>query len=329
MPEVVRTSAVASAVVVALAASAYAVQINHSALVSTLERRINALEAQAEIAKSAQANETAQVIGILQRRIALLEVKLERAKDARNETALIDALEASNDAADVRHLRQLLVLSSGSERSSYDSAARYSFARAKQAGFTFEQIWRAADDLSCPPHECLKILREAGFTEVCTTHLGFTVNHMKAHCQHGRASQNMNFQHRTSPCCTEEEIASVLTELRARGESFEAARTAGFSLPEIRLAGYTCEDAHDVIFTESKHYAGDDMAPQVFLQTLQRGRQFCTAEERDGLLLTFKKDGVELEELAQSGYMPEELRRADYSVCSATARTHDEPSVVC
>ena len=126
------------------------------------------------------------VVDMLEKRVAFLEKIFNDTLS--NDTLSVDdffgALKELNNAAETRHLRELMI---------HRDATPYSFKRAKQAGFTFEAAWAVADAQTCvrqtysygspySPQPCLQHLREAGYTEVCTNYLGFTVSDMRASC---------------------------------------------------------------------------------------------------------------------------------------------------
>ena len=123
-----------------------------------------------------------------------------------NETASAIMTEMEHHA-DVRHLRELLMQS---ELLMRREKGQFDFRRAHQAGFTFAQVFEAVDEANCPRHECLLLLKQAGYTEPCTEYLG-----------------DANIQMATA-ICTEEEVASLLARLKSDGASFEEAKATLF-----------------------------------------------------------------------------------------------------
>ena len=210
------------------------------------------------------------------------------------------------NAAQVRHLRELLVLGNDKE------STRYTFARAKQAGFTFEQVFQAADDQNCPPHDCVKTLKVAGYTEACTVYFGDTVEQIV---------QRMHV-------CTTEEKAAVLKHIRALTDaSFDAVHGLFFHQPEVmKLAGYTCADAHATLRrTDYSNFegrlrmrVGDEGGLQKPLRELRQGRRFCSSDELDETKRYLKTYGVAVETfidwLILAEYTPEELRRSKFTL---------------
>ena len=288
------TACVVSALVVVLA-SLYAQHRAHELVTSTLERRIASLEHlhdKFEDGTWVRTNRTAADDG---------------------DDRLVEALGTMENAAQVRHLRELLVLAPYT----HSGDPGYSFTRAKQAGFTFEQVFQAADDQNCPPTKCLHTLKMAGYAEVCTTYAGFTVEQMR-------------------PFCTSEEIATVLEQFRAGIDkiderfSFVYAREAGFSLEEMKLAGYTCADALamlKLVDTSSKKDVDsvkvDGRLKDVDRPTdldaftwfvLDHGRSFCSSDELDEVMRDLNAHGVAVDTLIDTlilaGYTPEGLRRS-------------------
>ena len=239
-------------------------------------------------------------VGMLEKCVAFLEKQLIVNDTLSDDTlrvdglAVLEALKEMNNAAETRHLRELMI---------HRDARQYSFKRAKQAGFTFEAVWAVADDHNCgSPQQCLQQLREAGYTEVCTNYLGFIVSDMRASCAFGAGMQ------RGQPCCTPTEIAGVLQQIKAlpgfvqqikagrlrpnlivqikaqsdsESSSFETARQAGFTAEEMKLAGYTCQDL--VASVLGKH------TPDALLQmrsesisdgrAVWRPRELCSGDE--------------------------------------------------
>ena len=265
------------------------------------------------------------LVDMLEKRVAFLEKQL-----IVNDTlsvdglAVLEALKEMNDAAETRHLRELM---SFDHR---DSAERYSFKRAKQAGFTFEAVWAVADDHNChrsgSSQGCLQQLREAGYTEVCTMYLGFTVSDMRASCAPKAGVQ------RYQPCCTQTEIAGVLRQMKAQSESesFEAARQAGFTAEEMKLAGYTCQDLSASVLDK---YASDALL-QMRSQSISDGqtgytgnpsrvwrpRELCSGDELVEMLRKFRDAEGSSDErtlckhAARAGFSAEELVQAEFTM---------------
>jgi len=131
-----------------------------------------------------------------------------------------------------RHLRELLMQS---ELLMRREKGQFDFRRAHQAGFTFAQVFEAVDFANCSLHQCLRLLKQAGYTEACTEYLGDATIQMAA-------------------LSTEvEEVASLLARLKSDGASFEEAKAALLDDPQydkwrlLRMAGYSCADAHSTI----------------------------------------------------------------------------------
>ena len=204
----------AVAALVILLASAYSQYSAHERLVGALGTRIALLEKQADDARAQDANERVLLRGALEKLTVTLEGQAAQgnAREWVNETASAIMTEMEH-LAQVRHLRELLVLSELYRRSS-----QFDFRRAKQAGFTFEQIVEAVDEANCPLHQCLRLLKGAGYTEACTEYVGFTANQMM------------------EASCTEDEIASLLARLKTDGASFEDAKAALFGAPSNSLS---------------------------------------------------------------------------------------------
>ena len=188
----------AAAALVILLASAYSQHSAHERLVGALGTRIALLEKQADDARAQDAHERVLLRGALEKLTVTLEGQAAQvnAREWVNETASAIMTEMEHHA-DVRHLRELLVLS-----------GQFDFRRAHQAGFTFAQVFEAADEANCPRHECLLLLKQAGYTEPCTEYLG-----------------DANFQMATA-ICREEEVGSLLARLKSDGASFEEAKAA-------------------------------------------------------------------------------------------------------
>jgi len=218
----------------------------------------------------------------------------------------------------------------------YRRSSQFDFRRAKQAGFTFEQVVEAVDGANCPLDQCLRLLKGAGYTEACTEYVGFTANQMM------QAS------------CTEDEIASLLARLKTDGASFEDAKAALFGAPSnslsdgravataaytgsqyrvddkwrmLRMAGYSCAEAHSTIDDlnskwkslvcdedEQDESVSESCAKlrRVYEHTLRDGRAFCQDPlEIAGILRDL---GLSASDAVHVGYTPDEMRRAGYSM---------------
>ena len=190
----------AAAALVILLASAYSQHSAHERLVGALGTRIALLEKQADDARAQDAHERVLLRGALEKLTVTLEGQAAQvnAREWVNETASAIMTEMEHHA-DVRHLRELLI-----------GRTQFDFRRAHQAGFTFAQVFEAVDEANCPRHECLLLLKQAGYTEPCTEYLG-----------------DANFQMATA-ICREEEVGSLLARLKSDGASFEEAKAALF-----------------------------------------------------------------------------------------------------
>ena len=260
-------------------------------------------------------------VDMLEKRVAFLEKQLtvndtaNPSTDTTHGLAVLEALKEMNDAAEIRHLRELM---SFDHR---DSADRYSFKRAKQAGFTFEAVWAVADDQNCgSSQQCLQQLREAGYTEVCTMYLGFTVSGMRALCAPKAGVQ------RYQPCCTPTEIVGVLRQMKAQSgpesSSFEAARQAGFTAEEMKLAGYTCQDLSASVLDK---YTSDALL-QMRSQSIPDGhgvwrpRELCSGDELVEMLRKFRDAEGSSDErtlckhAVRAGFSAEELVQAKFTM---------------
>ena len=322
----------AVAALVILLASAYSQYSAHERLVGALGTRIALLEKQADDARAQDANERVLLRGALEKLTVTLEGQAAQgnAREWVNETASAIMTEMEH-LAQVRHLRELLVLSELYRRSS-----QFDFRRAKQAGFTFEQIVEAVDEANCPLHQCLRLLKGAGYTEACTEYVGFTANQMM------------------EASCTEDEIASLLARLKTDGASFEDAKAALFGAPSnslsdgravataaytgsqyrvddkwrmLRMAGYSCAEAHSTIDDlnskwkslvcdedEQDESVSESCAKlrRVYGHTLRDGRAFCQDPlEIAGILRDL---GLSAYDAVHVGYTPDEMRRAGYSM---------------
>ena len=322
----------AVAALVILLASAYSQYSAHERLVGALGTRIALLEKQADDARAQDANERVLLRGALEKLTVTLEGQAAQgnAREWVNETASAIMTEMEH-LAQVRHLRELLVLSELYRRSS-----QFDFRRAKQAGFTFEQIVEAVDEANCPLHQCLRLLKGAGYTEACTEYVGFTANQMM------------------EASCTEDEIASLLARLKTDGASFEDAKAALFGAPSnslsdgravataaytgsqyrvddkwrmLRMAGYSCAEAHSTIDDlnskwkslvcdedEQDESVSESCAKlrRVYGHTLRDGRAFCQDPlEIAGILRDL---GLSASDAVHVGYTPDEMRRAGYSM---------------
>ena len=333
----------AAAALVILLASAYSQHSAHERLVGALGTRIALLEKQADDARAQDAHERVLLRGALEKLTVTLEGQAAQvnAREWVNETASAIMTEMEHHA-DVRHLRELLVLSG-----LLIGETQFDFRRAHQAGFTFAQVFEAVDEANCPRHECLLLLKQAGYTEPCTEYLG-----------------DANFQ-MANAICREEEVGSLLARLKSDGASFEEAKAAlldgttslaterqrkrereesferereSFREREgrpprydmwrtnrvLRMAGYSCADAHstiDDLNSKWTSWCGEDEQDEsvsescaklgrVFLQTLRDGRAFCqTPEEIAGIM----RD-MGLSAAVYAGYTPDEMRRAGYSM---------------
>ena len=322
----------AVAALVILLASAYSQYSAHERLVGALGTRIALLEKQADDARAQDADERVLLRGALEKLTVTLEGQAAQgnAREWVNETASAIMTEMEH-LAQVRHLRELLVLSELYRRSS-----QFDFRRAKQAGFTFEQVFAAVDEANCPLDQCLRLLKQAGYTEACTEYVGFTANQMM------QAS------------CTEDEVASLLARLKTDGASFEDAKAALFGAPSnslsdgravataaytgskyrvddkwrmLRMAGYSCAEAHSTIDDlnskwkslvcdedEQDESVSESCAKlrRVYEHTLRDGRAFCQDPlEIAGILRDL---GLSASDAVHVGYTPDEMRRAGYSM---------------
>ena len=322
----------AVAALVILLASAYSQYSAHERLVGALGTRIALLEKQADDARAQDADERVLLRGALEKLTVTLEGQAAQgnAREWVNETAS-DIMTEMEHLAQVRHLRELLVLSELYRRSS-----QFDFRRAKQAGFTFEQVVEAVDEANCPLDQCLRLLKQAGYTEACTEYVGFTANQMM------QAS------------CTEDEVASLLARLKTDGASFEDAKAALFGAPSnslsdgravataaytgskyrvddkwrmLRMAGYSCAEAHSTIDDlnskwkslvcdedEQDESVSESCAKlrRVYEHTLRDGRAFCQDPlEIAGIL---RDMGLSASDAVHVGYTPDEMRRAGYSM---------------
>jgi len=322
----------AVAALVILLASAYSQYSAHERLVGALSTRIALLEKQADDARAQDANERVLLRGALEKLTVTLEGQAAQGNTREwvNETAS-DIMTEMEHLAQVRHLRELLVLSELYRRSS-----QFDFRRAKQAGFTFEQVFAAVDEANCPLDQCLRLLKQAGYTEACTEYVGFTANQMM------QAS------------CTEDEVASLLARLKTDGASFEDAKAALFGAPSnslsndravatraytgsqyrvddkwrmLRMAGYSCAEAHSTIDDlnskwkslvcdedEQDESVSESCAKlrRVYEHTLRDGRAFCQDPlEIAGILRDL---GLSASDAVHVGYTPDEMRRAGYSM---------------
>ena len=322
----------AVAALVILLASAYSQYSAHERLVGALGTRIALLEKQADDARAQDADERVLLRGALEKLTVTLEGQAAQGNTREwvNETAS-DIMTEMEHLAQVRHLRELLVLSELYRRSS-----QFDFRRAKQAGFTFEQVVEAVDGANCPLDQCLRLLKGAGYTEACTEYVGFTANQMM------QAS------------CTEDEVASLLARLKTDGASFEDAKAALFGAPSnslsdgravataaytgskyrvddkwrmLRMAGYSCAEAHSTIDDlnskwkslvcdedEQDESVSESCAKlrRVYEHTLRDGRAFCQDPlEIAGIL---RDMGLSASDAVHVGYTPDEMRRAGYSM---------------
>ena len=322
----------AVAALVILLASAYSQYSAHERLVGALGTRIALLEKQADDARAQDANERVLLRGALEKLTVTLEGQAAQGNTREwvNETASAIMTEMEH-LAQVRHLRELLVLSE-----LYRCSSQFDFRRAKQAGFTFEQVVEAVDGANCPLDQCLRLLKGAGYTEACTEYVGFTANQMM------QAS------------CTEDEIASLLARLKTDGASFEDAKAALFGAPSnslsndravatraytgsqyrvddkwrmLRMAGYSCAEAHSTIDDlnskwkslvcdedEQDESVSESCAKlrRVYEHTLRDGRAFCQDPlEIAGIL---RDMGLSASDAVHVGYTPDEMRRAGYSM---------------
>ena len=265
------------------------------------------------------------LVDMLEKRVAFLEKQLivndtaNPSNDTTHGLAVLEALKEMNDAAEIRHLRELM---SFDHR---DSSDRYSFKRAKQAGFTFEAVWAVADDHNCGSSQrCLQQLREAGYTEVCTMHLGFTVSDMRVSCAPKADVQRSPYQ--SEKCCTPTEIEGVLRQMKAQSRpessSFEAARQAGFTAEEMKLAGYTCQDLSASVLDK---YTSDALL-QMRSQSIPGGhgvwrpRELCSGDELVEMLRKLRdaEDSSDERTLckhaARAGFSAEELVQAKFTM---------------
>ena len=233
---------------------------------------------------------------------------------------IVETLKAIDGAAQVRHLREVMALSYTNEVGPH--RASFSFKNAHSGGFTFSDVWEATDERSCPESDCLRKLREAGYKEVCTQYLGFSATQMRAYCQPNAQQLSVNpyLRQQQNACCTPTEIASVLKQIKEEeSSSFDAALEAGFTVEEMELAGYACEDA-----LEFARYDNSQLTPLAFVQKLQHTRRFCSADELNDMLRVFRDaPGEESHEerasamcgyALQAGFTIEEMLRAEFTM---------------
>jgi len=289
-------------------ASAYSQHSAHEHLVGALDRRIALLEKQAGDLRAQEAGEMVLLRGVLER----LTIAIETAQ-AHDETAQAAQTE-TEDMAQVRHLRHLLVLSQ-------DRA--FDLSRAFAAGFTFEQVLSAVDETNCPRHQCLRLLKQVGYTEVCTeSPFGF----------------GLSAQHMIDAGCTEEDLAVIFVQLKTRGASFDDAMSTFCAttttlcpraVSVLRMAGYSCADAHAAIdglddqwskLSCQEQEMNDESPPcaelsRSYTQTLERGRSFCLASEIPGVLRDLRqRTGLHCGDAVLAGYSPADMTRAGYSM---------------
>ena len=344
----------AVAALVILLASAYSQYSAHERLVGALGTRIALLEKQADDARAQDANERVLLRGALEKLTVTLEGQAAQGNTREwvNETAS-DIMTEMEHLAQVRHLRELLVLS---ELYSSRRSSQFDFRRAKQAGFTFEQVFAAVDEANCPLDQCLRLLKQAGYTEACTEYVGFTANQMM------QAS------------CTEDEVASLLARLKTDGASFEDAKAALFGAPSnslsdgravataaytgsqyrvddkwrmLRMAGYSCAEAHSTIDDLNSKWkslgcdeasaaavgtaasasasaaASADEQDESVSESCAKLRRVYEHTLRDGRAFCqdpleiagiLRDMGLSASDAVHVGYTPDEMRRAGYSM---------------
>lgn len=309
-------------VVVVVLASAYSQHQTHALLVNTLEMRIASLEKQLEDRK--EGNRWQPVV------LALERIRLE-VEGARADVK--EALETTEHQATVRHLREML---------QYSKREGYELRRAKEAGFSFEEVYEALDSVTCTgpysqnPNDyhvnnvrCLRRIYEAGYTEVCTEFVGLRMQEYGLTVDDMRAACCQNRQMADGSC-----LGPVLEKLRADGYPFVNATAAGFNVQEAKQAGYTCAEAHAILFeedpedillkylllpdqlkAENKDQYIEEELLKLFNQYMQSAKQLCSTDEVAEILKKANyTENLPADSWVLGIYTPAELSRAGYEL---------------